>query len=465
MITMQRTGMQLLSILALLFLAVPLAAQEKPLRLVISSDLEKIYYVDRESAPTKPWEKFEASVAAERTEDPNAFLIDAGYSLAPVALMETGYGYAAHASMRSMRADAFHLTASDTFFGGSRAWGLPSIEDPEISKRYVGRLGVRGADGNVFTPRGSIEVERGGRRVRIVSLSDPARIAAWSGLREQFVFDENEALAAFASTGDANMYTIAISEMDQAVLSRIAVASSRPDLIISLTGKRDGTMRGGGTSAPIVSAPPPGSLLVIEVKPEDGSVTTRLVKYLDESKVAEFSKPPIPDIGVGIGNAATSLPARIGANKDNIQVQVLERENDADLTIRKRLRPFLVEIDGKQHRVWRSTNGMILVRPDGTEIAAGGVSRVDLLAVLDMDHKLRHVETRAKIAVNDFTLDLKPFFDSLYGKDPKDWFIDTSRYPGAEVVLHWLAEDLRKIIELDRRVYDAPQGQATPAGT
>lgn len=451
--------------LALLLMAVPLAAQEKPLRLVISSDLEKIYYVDRESAPSKPWEKFEEKVRAEREADPDSFLIDAGYSLAPVALMETGYGYPAHASMRVLKADAYHLTASDTFYGGSRTWGLPSVQDPEISKRYVGRLGVRGTDNTVFTPHGSIEVERAGRRVRVVSLSDPARMAAWNGVRDQFVFDENEALAAFASTGDVNMYTIAISEMDPAVLSRIAVATSRPDLIISLSGKRDGMMRGGGSSTPIVSGPPPGSLLVVEIKPEDGSVSTHLVKYLDESTVANLRKPPVPDIGVGIGNAPASLPQRIGAERDSIQVQVLELEKDQDLTIRTRVRPFLVNFEGKPHRVWRSTNGVNYVRPDGTEIAAGGVSRVDMLAVLDMDHKLRRVETRAKIAVNDFTLDLKPFFESLYGKDPKDWFIDTSRYPGAEEVLPWLAEDLRKIIELDRRVYDKPEGQSTPAGT
>jgi len=462
---MQRISMQLLPILAFLLLGVPLAAQEKPLRLVISADLEKVYYVDRDSAPNKPWEKFEEKVREQREADPDSFLIDAGYSLAPVALMETGYGYPAHASMRVLRADAYHLTAADTFYGGSRAWGLPSVQDPEISKRYVGRLGVRGADNSVYTPRGSIEVERAGRRVRVVSLSDPSRMAAWEGLKEQFVFDENEALAAFASTGDVNMYTIAISEMDPAVLSRIAVASSRPDLIISLNGKRDGTMRGGGNSTPIVSAPPPGSLLVVEVKPEDGSVSTRLEKYFAESEVAELRKPPVPDIGIGIGNAAASLPTRIGADRDSIQVQLIEREKDKDLTVRTRLRPFSVNIDGKQHRVWRETNGIVHVRPDGTEIAAGGVSRVDLLAVLDLDHRLRKVETRAKIAVNDYTLDLKPFLDSLYGKDPKDWFIDTTRYPGAEEVLHWLAADLRKIIELDKRIFEKPEGQTAPAGT
>ncbi len=449
---MSRPIVVLLALAAASLLGGRAIAQDKPLRIIISSDLRKVYYANADLAAEKPADAFEKAVKDQQAADPDAFFLDAGYSLAPISQMETGYGYPSHKALRTLNADAINLTATDTFYAAGRQWGVASITDEKEKGRYVARLGFKGVDNSFFMARAASEVSRGPRKLRIVSLSDPDRVSIWPDLRTRFVFDENAALKAMRPTGDANTFTIALGEMDPAVLTRIAAGNDRPDLIVSLTGKRDASIRGGGNTTPIVQLPPPGSLLLIEAN-NDGSIVPKAIPFADADKVAKGWTAPVPDLGIGIGNAAESLPEKLGAAKDKIEMAVFERDDLKHLSARKRIRGYNIEVAGKPHRAWRLTTAIVYNTPDGGAYEAGGWSRLDMLVMLDDKHVLRKVVTKTPVAYMDFMFDPSPFFETLYGKDPKEWYVDAPRYPGGEELLEWILADLRRVVELDRTLY------------
>lgn len=450
---MSRPIAVLLALVAASLLGGRALAEDKPLRIIISSDLGKVFYANADLAAEKPHEAFEKAVRDQKAADPEAFFIDAGYSLAPISQMETGYGYPSHKALRSLKVDAINLTASDTFYAAGRQWGLSSITDETEKARFVARLGFKGVDNSFFMARAATEVSRGPRKLRVVGLADPDRVSIWPDLRSRFVFDENAALKAMRPTGDANTFTIALGEMDPAVLTRIAAGNDRPDLIISLTGKRDASMRGGGSTTPIVQLPPPGSLLLIEADGATGTITPKAIPYADARKVAASWSAPSPDLGIGIGNAADALPEKLGAAKDKIEMAVFEREDLKHLTSRRRIRTYNVEVGGKPHRAWRLTTAIVYSTPEGGQYEAGGWGRLDMLVLLDSNHVLRKVVTKTPVAYMDFLYDPSPFFATLYGKDPKDWYVDAPRHPGGEDLLEWLLTDLRRVVELDRTLY------------
>ncbi len=434
------------------FLAGRARAEDKPLRIIVSSDLRKVFYAGRELAADKPAEAFDRVVREQQAADPDAFFIDAGYSLAPIAQMETAYGYASHKALRSLKVDAINLTASDTMYGAGRQWGLASMTDEGDKAKLVARLGFKGVDNSFFMARSATEVSRGPRKLRVVGLADPDRVSVWPELRSRFIYDENAALKAMRPTGDANTFTVALGELDPAVLTRIAAGNDRPDLIISLTGKRDASIRGGGKTSPIVQLPPPGSLLLIEAN-ADGTVVPKAIAFADAARVARSWTTTIPDLGIGISNAAEALPEKLGANKDKIEMAVFEREDARHLTSRRRIRAYNIEVEGKPHRAWRLSSAIVYCTPDGGEYEAGGWSRLDMLVLLDANHNLRKVVPKTPIAYMDFLFDPSPFFATLYGKDPSEWYVDAPRYPGAEDLLEALLADIRRTVELDKMLY------------
>lgn len=448
--------MRLLLTALVLSILAAVSPAEEPLRLIVSSDLERVFYPDVKSAETeKAADRFSAAVTTLQQAHPDAFLVDLGYSMMPAALMETGYGYASVKALKGLGYDAINLAAQEMVFAGSFEWGLDMITDADWRDRLLARQGLRRTPDHVSAVESARAVTKGGRTVDFLSLMDENRMSGWSGAKERLVPVPLEEVLRKRTDGATG---VAITDFDPAVIERFATTGNTPDLLIATSLAREPRVRKLPNGVPIISAPPKGSLFLVELL--NGEVTITPTEFYPADRYDALRTPPLPVLGIGIQNAEEALTTRAQARAGSVKPEVYGGEEHTDLTTRDRIYSFGIEIEGKPYRAYRYQN-VTMLHPVGREPLNNiGWPKLDMIVVLRPDHLLHKIVYRYTIALTEYRFDIEPFVQAIAGRDPAEWSVRDELLPGARELLDWIASDVKRAIELDRRLFG--EEPATP---
>lgn len=450
---------RLLSLLAILVALLPLAVRADR-TLIVTANTGRVHYptaTGREDAAAA----LDGKLDELRKAHPDAILLDLGGSMTPRTFTESSYGITAVRQLVTKhKFDAVHLTAPDVVFAGSRSRGLVSVPDADVRDRFVSRIGIATdkADQRLeLAARRTIT--RGADATEFSSLADPSRASAWRGVEKRF---SEKPLDEVLAPGEGTPYRIAVTDMDFAVVERIARSQRRPDLIFSLAGPQDGTVRANDGAATIVQGPAAGNVLLVTVDGA-GKVASTQHEFLKPERMAELASIPLSALGVGISNASDALGRALSVESASIQSDRFDAEAHADLTTRATLDATQTEraptvycfrgtMEQKPVRIYR----VQLALPVGSLTTEPTVvtawPRSDFLVALDQDGKVARIAFRSAPKILDYTFDMKPAIDAMTGSaGPFD--LPYPQYAGAEDYLRAFAENVRRAIELDRRLY------------
>lgn len=441
---------RVLNVLAvLILLSISSPAKAEGVSVIVTADLESVYYPTGDGGERKPFEALSEAVRKERERNEHVFYIDAGNSASALTLYETGYNGPPARAILTLGADVVHLTAGDVMKGANRDFGLPAIKDSAVADKIISRLGYKLDGGTSYAPKAARRVEKNGAALEVLSLAEPDAVRGWTGARERFVETPIDQVLSAAGPSAAR---IAISEMDLPVVERIAAGKDAPPMIVSLSTPRDGKVRTLKSGAQIVNAPPSGSYLRIDFPPT-GAPTVETVPFLDPESAKALVSFPLPSLGVGIQNAQEALPKRLGVDPELPSPDVYDAAPFKDLTKRDKVYVFRAQLSGKPVRIYRFQSSLPLTPVGGVPTAHVGWPMNDLIVALDENRRIAALVSRQQPAVIQYTFALDPVVDGIRGKDPAEWNRDSSLLPGARVYLDWLFADLERTIELDRRLY------------
>jgi hypothetical protein len=449
--------MRLLPLLALIVALLPLAARADR-TLIVTANTGRIHYptaTGREDAAAA----LDSKLDELRKAHPDAILLDLGGSMTPRTFTESSYGITAVRQLVTRHQfDAVHLTAPDIVFAGSRSRGLASIPDADVRERFFSRIGIAtdSADQRLQLPTRRT-IRRGTDTTEIASLADPARASAWRGAEKRFSETPVDEILA---PGEGMPFRAVVTDMDFAVVERIARSQRRPDLIFSLSGPQDGTVRANDGASTIVQGPAPGNVLLVTVD-AGGKVAASQHQFLAAERLAELAQVPISAIGVGISNATDALGRALSVSPGTVQADRFDATAHADLTRRAQVESadreptvycFRGTMEGKPVRVYRVQMLMPVGSLTQEPTVVTAWPRADFLVALGEDGKVARIAFRDAPKVLGYTFDMKAAIEAMTGSaGPSD--LPYPQYAGAEDFLRAFAENVRRVIELDRRLY------------
>lgn len=445
-------------IAVLLGAAAPVAAEEKPptLTLIVTGNADRLFPVMTNEPPVPdPRAAWVAAIRAAKEENPDALLVDAGNNVSISNGLETGYSYKFPVIFQELGFSAAAMSGRDAALNAAHNAGYRTIK-PEFLKPVIANVTSPWPD-PLPVPVALAAESPNGAKARFIAMATKRAASALSGRLETCnevpAADVAEQIAMARANGEIS---IGFSSMDDTDTSPVfALAKGSTDVMVDFNKSALEPVEKSKTGAWHIPVPEPGELLVLKIEGEAGKIAKAPVverrRWLAPEHWDKLIKLPTPDLGIGIGNISRVIEAYLTTEPVGLSMERVSAKDYKDLTKRAEIEHYLLHMQGKDYRVYRFQSMMPNWNAPG--MSDGGWPQVDMIVLLTADHRFFRAFNRSQIAIGALPTRLLDALNTMTGTDLSEGRPDPRLIAGGEEVYEWVRQDVRKVIELDRRIY------------
>jgi hypothetical protein len=296
-----------------------------------------------------------------------------------------------------------------------------------------------------------------GAKARFIAMATKRSASALSGRLETCNELPPADIAEQIAMARANAeISVGFSSMDDNDTSPVfALAKGSTDVMVDFNMSALEPVEKSKTGAWHIPVPAPGELLVVKIEGKAGEILTAPVverrRWLAPEHWDKLIKLPIPDLGIGIGNISRVVEAYLTTEPVGLSMERVSGRDHQDLTTRKEIEFYLLHMQGKDYRVYRFQSLMPNWNAPG--MSDGGWPQVDMIVMLTDDHRFYRAFNRSQISIGALPTRLLDALNSMAGTDLSEGRPDPRLLAGGEEVYEWVRQDVRKVIELDRRIH------------
>ncbi len=425
--------------------------------LAITANNHPLYPILTDEPPVEdPTGQFEEGVRELREEHPDAFFVEAGEFASFGAVLETAYRSRNLNFVDQMDYSAVHLSARDASLTTIGTSGLHYAPD-SIMDRIVTNIHTTNPR-PLDLPSHRRTENAAGQAVIFQSLHSMSRAQGlsdrmallnpeqWEEIRERLT----------EAAGDHEGPVVASGSLTEEEWEEF-FASGTPPIHMYVdtgwTGSTEPELRDGVWRIP---APAMGEVHLVGFRFReaelDGEPTVEKVELLPGIEPEDLIKYPLPRIGVPITNLNNVMRQFFSVTADSVRQDRVDDEGIEDLTAVER--PMVYHLEDEEEGTQRLYRIMSIIphyqRPG---LLAVGWPETHAIIVLNDDHELVRFISRIHYPVGGLDTTVLEAIQRLPGTPQEEWAPDPELAAGVEMVWEWVVDDIRRTIELDKRLY------------
>ncbi len=454
-----RGALPALLLAALLLIPAARGAAETPEEyiLAITANNHPLYPVHTDEPPVEdPTGTFEEGVRELRAEHPRAFFAEAGHFASFGAVLETAYNSRSLNFFDQLDYHAVHLGARDAAFTTIGTTGLHYSPD-SIKNRIVTNVHTTTPDPLDIPPLRKAANDDGQEAIFL----NLASMRTAQGLGERLALlkpDEWEDIrerlreAARDHTGPV----IAAGSLTNEEWEEFFSANTRPPVHIyldfSLPADSEPALRDGVWRVPV---PRMGHVHLVGFRFREEEVveqpTLERLDLLPGIEPEDLVKYPTPRIGLPITNLDSVMRQFFSVSADAVRQDRMEADGIEELTSVARPMVYHLEDEEGPKRLYRVMS--IMPHSQRPGLLAVGWPETHAIFVLTEDHELDRIVSRFRFPIGGLDTTLLEALNRLPGTPQDEWAPDPELAAGVEAAWRWVVDDIRRTIELDKRLY------------
>ncbi|MCC6545586.1 hypothetical protein IT570_00335 [Candidatus Sumerlaeota bacterium] len=452
---MSRFAGALALILAVSLFATASAAEDHA-RIIVTANIQNLY--PRQSSAPEAKDaalKFEKELQKRKEADPNAYLAQAANSISIVSSVETYYSAAAPQMFMKNNYDVVNLNTRDNALGTVLTHAY-QLSPKEYTKRLITNLGTHDIVKTVVDLPASLLVHKPGEMpVTFLSLGSLKEAPALSG-KITYMNEADGAVIAKAIDDARAAKSLVVgfnSYGDEDLKKLLPDESKRPDVLLDILPGRSPEPEkfGNGWRLPVPGA---GEFYVLDVT-RDGTgkvlePRVERIRYMSAGDYAKLIDFPVPMAGWTIPNVS-AVRDQFFPEADKAVGEQRYPVDEPQLTSLKEVTVITLRMHGEDFRGYRVSAN----RPSSSIAGAQdpGWPWMDMIVLINKDHLVERVVSRVGFSLNGSQTTIVESLSALRNKKPEEWTPDPTYARGAEEMWEWGAFTIRKVMELDRKLF------------